>query len=97
MEQTDLSPLDQRAAHIHTLRTEAHRLREIEDHPPIQTLITYALQALDEAEKWIGKQRLEQRQPLMALVDLEIKAAEGRLKVVIDLLELYGTDMGWND
>ncbi len=33
----------------------------------------------------------------MTLVDLETSAAEGRLRIAMDLFEQYGTSMGWDD
>ncbi len=33
-------------------------------------LLNYALHALDEAQKWLGKQSAERTQPVMALVEV---------------------------
>lgn len=89
--------LEQRSARIFELREEAQRLLAAVDHPPIRTLIDYAISALDEADKWLGKPGIDQREPLKALVEVELAAAEGRLRIVITLLEQYGAGMGWDD
>ena len=89
--------LEQRSARVGELRQEAQRLLTAVDHPPMATLIAYALSALDEADKWLGKPGIDQREALKALVDVELAAAEGRLKIVITLLEQYGAGMGWDD